>query len=52
MSEDTVLCSGLVCLADLETEGKKCMSKKTVSFFEGGADKEFTLKDNIDAFRR
>jgi hypothetical protein len=52
MPKDAISNSGPVCLTDLEKEATKNISERTLSYFEGGADEELTLKDNIDAFRR
>lgn len=52
MSEDNSRASKPVCLADIEEEAKKNLSGRKLSYFEGGADEELTLKDNIDAFKR
>lgn len=52
MSKDDSMYSKPVCLADIEQEGKKKLCRMSLNYYEGGADEEVSLEDNIEAFRR
>ena len=42
----------VVCLADLAKIAKKKLDRNAYNYFSSGADKEQTLRDNEEAFRR
>ena len=44
--------STVVCVCDFETWVSQHLPKNIKDYYESGADEEFTLKENIKAFRR
>lgn len=42
----------LVCVEDYEQNAINTFDKNCIAFFKGGADDEYTLHDNVSAFKR
>ncbi|GFY52657.1 hypothetical protein TNIN_477801 [Trichonephila inaurata madagascariensis] len=42
--------SKILCLNDFEEYAKKNMDRKTLAFYSQGAEREFTLKENVQCF--
>ena len=42
----------MVCIDDFERYAEKTMASATLGYFQGGADEEVTLRDNVAAFTR
>jgi len=42
----------MVCVDDFERYAEKTVASATLGYFQGGADAEVTLKDNVIAFTR
>ena len=42
----------MVCVDDFERYAEKTLASSTLGYFQGGADDELTLRDNVAAFRR
>ena len=44
--------SAMLCTADFEAHARKVLTKETWDYYEGGANNEQTLKENVIAFSR
>jgi len=44
--------SQMLCLDDFERYAEKNAASSALGYFQGGADDEVTLKDNVAAFKR
>ena len=50
--DSTIIPTKMVCVDDFERYAEKTISSSTLGYFQGGADDEVTLKENVMAFRR
>lgn len=41
-----------ICLSDFEEQANQKFSPDARRYFSGGADEEFSLRDNVEAFKR
>jgi len=44
--------TAMVCVDDFERYAARNLSSSTLGYFQGGADDEVTLRENVDAFKR
>ena len=50
--DSTIIPTKMVCVDDFERYAERTMASSTLGYFQGGADDEMTLKENVMAFRR